>query len=340
MTITSREILLTKRPVGMPDMETFQFSETEIGDPAAGEVLVRNIWMSVDPYMRGRMYDRKSYIEPFEVGKALEGGAVGQVIKSNSDQLAVGDYVNSMLGWREYFTAPAEDLEKIDASVAPIQTYLGIMGMPGLTAYVGLNRIGEMKAGDNVFVSAASGAVGGMVCQIAKLSGCRVVGSVGSDEKAQWLTDEIGVDAAINYKTCGDLSAAVGVACPDGIDLYYENVGGAHLQAALDHMNTFGRIAICGMIADYNLTAPPVGPTNLRNILARSLRVQGFIVFNHYDMRPDYYAQMGAWIRDGKIKWKETVVDGLDKAPDAFLALFKGENFGKMLVKIGPDPAV
>lgn len=340
MTVTSREILLTKRPVGVPDLNTFAFSESEIGDPAPGEVSVRNIWMSVDPYMRGRMYDRKSYIEPFEVGKPLQGGAIGQVIASNSDQLAVGDYVNSMLGWREYFTAPAKDLEKIDASVAPIQTYLGIMGMPGLTAYVGLNRIGEMKPGDNVFVSAASGAVGSMVCQIAKLSGCRVVGSVGSDEKAKWLTDEIGIDAAINYKTCGDLSAAVGAACPDGIDLYYENVGGAHLQAALDHMNTFGRIAVCGMIADYNLTEPPVGPTNLRNVLARSLRVQGFIVFNHYDMRPDYYAQMGAWIRDGKIKWKETVYEGLDKAPDAFLALFKGENFGKMLVKIGPDPAV
>ncbi|HSZ73660.1 MAG TPA: NADP-dependent oxidoreductase [Rhizomicrobium sp.] len=338
--LKSREIRLKSRPTGMPGPANFELAETDVPNPGDGEVLIRNSYMSVDPYMRGRMMDRKSYVPPFQIGEALSGGAVGQVVASHSPYLKVGDFVQSMNGWREWFVAPAGSVMKIDASIAPVQAYLGALGMPGLTAYAGLLKIGELKEGERVFVSAASGAVGQIVCQIAKNKGCRVAGSAGSDDKCRFLTEELGIDAAINYRTAGDLTPAIKDAMPDGIDVYFENVGGAHLQAALNNMRQFGRIAACGMIDQYNATEPPPGPNNLILIVGLSLTVRGFIVSNHFDMMPEFIADMAKWTKEGKMKWRETIVEGIDKAPDAFIGLFKGENFGKMLVKVGPDKAV
>jgi NADPH-dependent curcumin reductase CurA len=330
----SREIRLKSRPSGMPEAANFELAETEVPDPGSGQILVRNIWMSVDPYMRGRMMDQESYVAPFQIGRALDGGAVGRVEASNHPDFEPGDHVTHMLGWRELFVSDGSGMSKVDASIAPLQAYLGVMGMPGLTAYAGLLRVGQPKAGETVFVSAASGAVGAVVCQIAKIKGCYVAGSVGSDAKARWLKDEAGVDAVVNYKAVDDLEAAMRAACPKGIDVYFENVGGAHLQAALSLMNTFGRMPLCGMISQYNLEQPQPGPSNLVLAVPKSLRLEGFIVTNHIDMLGDFLRDMPQWIADGRIKWKETVSEGIESAPQAFLNLFTGENFGKMLVKL------
>jgi NADPH-dependent curcumin reductase CurA len=265
---------------------------------------------------------------------------VGQVVRSEGGPFQVGDYVMGMQGWREYYVSDGAGLNKIDPRIAPVQAFLGIVGMPGLTAYVGLLDIGQPQPGETVFVSAASGAVGSVVCQIAKIKGCRVVGSAGSDEKIAWLKDVAGVDAAFNYKEVGDLSAELGRLCPQGVDVYFENVGGAHLQAALEHMNSFGRVAVCGMISQYNATGAQPGPSNLSYVIGKRLMLKGFIVSDHYDRLPQFYADMGGWIAQGKVKWQETVIEGLENAPRAFIGLFKGENLGKMLVKVGPDPAV
>jgi NADPH-dependent curcumin reductase CurA len=336
----SREIRLRSRPVGMPSESDFELAQVVIPEPGEGEVLVRNIYMSVDPYMRGRMVDRESYVPPFQLGRPLQGGCVGQVVRSKGGRFQVGDYVLGMLGWREYYVSDGAGLIKIDPNLAPIQAYLGTLGMTGLTAYVGLLDIGQPKEGDTVFVSAASGAVGAVVCQIAKIKGCRVVGSAGSDEKVAWLLDEAGVDAAFNYKRVDRLTAELGQHCPHGIDVYFENVGGEYLKAALAHMNSFGRIVLCGMISQYNLTEPQPGPSNLAYAIGKRLMLKGFIVSDHLDRLPQFYADVGKWIAEGRIKWKETIVEGIENAPKAFIGLFKGENFGKMLVKIGPDPAV
>ena len=333
----SREIRLKNRPDGLPRETDFELAEVELAGLGEGEVLVQNIYMSVDPYMRGRMHDRKSYVPPFQLNMPLDGGCVGRVIESKKGPFQVGDCVLGMLGWREYFISDGQGLVKVDPGIAPIQSYLGTVGMPGLTAYAGLLHIGKPDEGETVFVSAASGAVGSIVCQIAKLKGCHVVGSAGSDEKVSWLLNEAGVDAAFNYKTVGDVIAEVGKHCPKGIDVYFENVGGVHLEAALEHMNTHGRIVLCGMISMYNATQPVPGPTNLAYIIIKQLTMQGFIVTDHFDKMQQFYADMGKWIAEGKIKWKETVVDGIENAPKAFIGLFKGENFGKMIVNIGPD---
>ena len=338
--LVSKEIRLKSRPVGMPKDSDFDLASTEVKQPGAGEVLVRNIWMTVDPYMRGRMMDRESYVPPFQIGEVLQGGAIGQVVESKSDKLKAGDYVQSMWGWREYATEKAETFQKVDPSLGPIEAYLGTLGMPGMTAYAGLFRIGELKDGDSVFVSAASGAVGQVVCQLAKAHGCYVVGSAGSDDKCEWLVKEAGIDKAINYKTCGDLNKAVGAAFPKGIDVYFENVGGAHLEAAINHMKPFGRLALCGMISQYNDTTPAPGPSNIIMAVGKSLKLQGFIVSNHLDMIPAFYEEMGKLIKSGEMKWQETVEEGIENAPKAFLKLFTGSNTGKMLVKIGPDKAV
>ena len=333
----SREIRLKNRPDGLPRETDFELAEVELAGLGEGEVLVQNIYMSVDPYMRGRMHDRKSYVPPFQLNMPLDGGCVGRVIESKKGPFQVGDCVLGMLGWREYFISDGQGLVKVDPGIAPIQSYLGTVGMPGLTAYAGLLHIGKPVEGETVFVSAASGAVGSVVCQIAKLKGCHVVGSAGSDEKVSWLLNEAGVDAAFNYKTVGDVIAEVGKHFPKGIDVYFENVGGVHLEAALEHMNTHGRIVLCGMISMYNATQPVPGPTNLAYIIIKQLTMQGFIVTDHFDKMQQFYADMGKWIAEGKIKWKETVVDGIENAPKAFIGLFKGENFGKMIVNIGPD---
>ena len=293
--------------------------------------------MSVDPYMRGRMFERKSYAPPFQLGEPLDGGCVGQVVQSESTEFRVGDYVLGMSGWREYFVSDGSGLTRIDPNLAPIQAYLGVVGMPGMTAYIGLLDFGQPQEGNTVFVSAASGAVGSIVCQIAKIKGCRVVGSAGSDEKVAWLLNEAGIDAAFNYKKLIDLQVALGRHCPSGIDVYFENVGGAHLEAALTHMNSFGRVVLCGMISQYNVTEPQPGPSNLVVAVSRRLTLKGFIVSDHFDRLPQFYADVGKWIAEGRITWKETIVDGIENAPNAFIGLFRGENFGKMLVKIGPD---
>ncbi|HEY2447129.1 MAG TPA: NADP-dependent oxidoreductase [Rhizomicrobium sp.] len=334
----SREIRLKRRPVGLPGPEDFELAETMVPEPDPGQVLVRNVFMSVDPYMRGRMTDRASYVPPFQIGEALSGGAVGKVVASNGNaRFAEGDYVSNFSGWKEWFLTEGGGLQKIDPALAPIQAYLGTFGMPGLTAYAGLLKIGELKDGERVFVSAASGAVGAVVCQIAKNKGCTVVGSAGSDEKCDWLMREAGVDHAINYRTCGPLDAAIRKAMPDGIDVYFENVGGEHLNAALANMRRSGRVAACGMIAQYNDTSLPPGPANIVAVIPLRLTIKGFIVSDHFDMMPDFIRDMASWAKAGKMKWRETVVDGIEKAPEAFIGLFKGENFGKMLVRLARE---
>jgi NADPH-dependent curcumin reductase CurA len=336
----NHEIRLKSRPDGMPTLANFEVVETPVPAASAGQVLVRNSYMSVDPYMRGRMVDRASYTPPFQIGETLTGGAVGQVVASNNPGFKVGDFVSNFAGWREWFVSSGGDLQKVDPSIVPIQTFLGTFGMPGLTAYAGLLRVGELKEGERVFVSAASGAVGSVVCQIAKNKGCYVVGSAGSDEKCDWLIREARVDKAINYKTCGELDTAVREAFPQGIDVYFENVGGAHLVAALSNMRPNGRIPVCGMIEQYNATSLPPGPGNIIAVIPLRLTIKGFIVSDYGDMMPDFMRDMGAWAKAGKLKWAETIVDGIENAPKAFIGLFKGDNTGKMLVRVGPDKAV
>ena len=333
--ILSREIRLKQRPVGVPKEGDFELVTVPLREPREGEVLVQNIFMSVDPYMRGRMSERESYIPPFPLGKALEGGCVGHVVRSVGGRFREGDLVLSMLGWREYYLSDGTGLIGIDPSLAPIQTYLGTLGMPGLTAYVGLLDLGQPQEGDTVFVSAASGAVGAIVCQIAKIKGCRVVGSAGSDAKVTWLLEEAGVDAAFNYKKFGDLSAAVAKHC-EGVDIYFDNVGGPHLVAALDQMKPCGRVVLCGMISQYNITRPPRGPGNLILAIIKRLTLRGFIVTDHLHRQQDFLSDMSRWIAEGRIAWKETIVEGIGSAPRAFLGLFSGDNVGKMLVKLGP----
>jgi NADPH-dependent curcumin reductase CurA len=332
--VTSKEIRLKNRPEGLPAASDFELAEVTLPAINEGQVLVQNLYMSVDPYMRGRMVDRKSYVPPFQLGQPLEGGSVGRVVESKIDALIEGDYVSSMLGWREYFVSAEAGLTKIDAGLLPVQAYLGVAGMTGMTAYVGLLHIGELKEGDSVFVSSAAGAVGSVVCQIAKLKGCYVVGSAGSDEKCSWLVEEAGIDAAFNYKTADDVIAEVGRRFPEGVDVYFENVGGVHLEAALEHMRPNGRMVMCGMISMYNAVKPVPGPARLFYVISKKLTMKGFIVMDHFDKLGAFIADMGKWIAEGKIKWKETIVDGIEKAPEAFIGLFKGENFGKMIVKL------
>ncbi|OED42639.1 NADP-dependent oxidoreductase [Endozoicomonas sp. (ex Bugula neritina AB1)] len=330
----SREIHLRQRPEGMPASNDFELVNAPIAEIKEGELLVKNLWMSVDPYMRGRMIDRKSYVEPFAIGAVLDGGAVGEVVESNNPAFPVGSKVAHMNGWRELFISSGEGLQSLPESSVPEQAFLGVLGMPGMTAYTGLLKIGELKEGDNVFVSAASGAVGAIVCQIAKLKGCYVAGSVGSDAKADYLLTELGVDAVVNYKTTKDLQADIAKACPNGVDVYFENVGGDHLESVLNVMNDHGRIAVCGMIDQYNATAPVPGPSNLAQIIVKKLKIEGFIVFEHWDGYPAFVQEMGQWIQEGKVSWKETVYNGIEEAPEAFIGLFTGKNTGKMLVKL------
>ena len=342
-TKVSSEIHLTSYPIGLPSENNFQLVQVEIPGPTKeGEFLVRNIWMSVDPYMRGRMRKEEgtSYIASFKLDQPLEGSCVGQVISSKNKQFTVGDYVLGNFGWREYWLSNGLDVIKIDPTLAPIQSFLGTFGMPGLTAYVGLLKIGEIKKNDAIFVSAASGAVGSIVCQIAKIKGCHVIGSAGSEEKVKWLVDQAGIDYAFNYKKVDDISGELVKVYPNKIDLYYDNVGGKHLEAALDNMKTFGRIILCGMISQYNADTPVPGPSNLFLAITNRLRLQGFIVRDHYDLLKEFHNAMTKWVGEGRIKWKETISEGIENAPKAFLGLFKGENFGKMLVKIGPNSTI
>ncbi len=325
---SSKEIHLKSRPAGLPVQENFELIETEIAAPVEGEVLVKNLYMSVDPYMRGRMN------EAWPTGAVLMGGALGVVVESNHADFAVGDHVNNGLGWREYFLSKGHDLGKVDASLAPLSAYLGVMGMPGLTAYGGLLVTGELKDGETVFVSAASGAVGSVVGQIARIKGCTVIGSAGSDDKVTQLVEEFGFNHAFNYKTADPLTE-LRKGAPKGIDVYFENVGGLQLEAALTHMRPYGRIPICGMIAHYNDdgTATP-GPRNLTETIYKFITLKGFVVSAFGDQQPQFLKDMSGWIKSGEMKYHETIVDGIEQAPDAFIGLFSGSNNGKMLVKL------
>jgi len=331
----NRDIRLNKRPSGLPQPGDFQFFEDPIPTPKSGQVLVKNLYMSVDPYMRGRMADRRSYAAPYQIGETLAGSAVGRIVTGNG-QLAPGDYVVSQNGWREWFVCDGWDLRKVDPSVAPVQAYLGVLGIPGLTAYAGLKRIGGLQKDDRVFVSAAAGAVGSAACQIALATGCEVVvGSAGTDEKCAWLRD-LGIEA-FNYHDTDDLGVTLADHMPGGIDLYYENVGGDHLEAALDNMREQGRIVVCGLIDQYNAPEPPPGPCNLDLIVKRRLTMRGFLVTDHLDLMDSFLEDMRRWIAEGKMKWRETVADGIENAPAALIGLFHGDNIGKMLVKLADD---
>jgi NADPH-dependent curcumin reductase CurA len=330
----SREIRLKSRPMGMVTEDNFEIVEATIPEAKEGQILVRNVYISVDPYMRGRMEERETYVAPFELGKTLEGGCVGQVIQSKSDKYKEGDYVLGNQGWREYFVSEGQGLVTVNPEVAQVQSYLGVLGVPGFTAYVGLLDIGRPKEGDTVFVSTAAGAVGSLVCQIAKIKGCRVVGSTGSDEKVKWLLEEAGIDAAFNYKAVDNLLEELPKQCPDGIDVYFDNVGGTHLEAAIDAMKNHGRIVLCGMISIYNATRPPRAPRNLVSAIPKRLTLRGFIIYDHSNRQSQFQQDMGQWLKQEQIHWKETIVQGIENAPKAFISLFAGENIGKMLVKL------
>ncbi len=329
----SREIRLRKRPVGMPRPDDFELATVEVPAPGTGEVQVQNLCMSVDPYMRGRMVDRKSYVPPFQLGEALTGGAIGRVVASGHPEYREGDIVESHYGWRETFTAPATQLKLLGELAAPPSAYLGVLGMPGMTAYVGLFGAAGLKDGETVFVSGAAGAVGSVAGQIARLKGCQVVGSAGSPEKVAWLTGELGFDYAFDYHE-GDLLGHLRQGAPEGLDVYFDNVGGDHLEAALFHMRPFGRIALCGAISQYNATEPVPGPSNLVMAIGLGLTLRGFIV-SHFDyLADDFRRDMEAWVRAGDVKYQETVHHGIDSAPDAFIGLFTGANVGKMIVAL------
>lgn len=332
----SREIHLASRPTGWPTLDNFRLVEVPLPPVGPGQVLVRNLVMSVDPYMRGRMNDVRSYTPPFQLDQALTGGAVGEVIESESPGLKAGDVVLHFYGWRDYVVADATGFQVVDPAAAPaISAYLGALGMPGLTAYVGLLDIASMRPGDAVFVSGAAGAVGSLVGQIARLRGAsRVVGSAGSAAKVAHLTATLGFDAAFNYRDA-PAREQLTRAAPDGIDVYFDNVGGEHLEAALAALRPHGRVALCGAIAQYNNAEPAPGPNNFALAIGKRLTMRGFIITDHHDRMPDFLAEMGAWLAAGQIRFDETFVDGLTHAPDAFLGLLRGENTGKMLVRLG-----
>jgi len=333
--MSNQTILLASRPQGKPTAEQFRFEDQPMPQPAKGEVLLKTLYVSVDPYMRGRMNEGKSYTPPFTVGEPISGGIVAEVTASQHPQLPVGAVVVGNLAWRAYNLSDGKGLQRVPAdSSAPISYYLGILGMPGLTAYFGLLDICQPKAGETVVVSGAAGAVGSVVGQLAKIQGTRVVGTAGSDEKVAYLKDELGFDEAINYKTTNDLSQALGAACPQGIDCYFDNVGGPISDAVYAHLNHGARIAICGQISMYNATETPTGPRPESKLLTTSSLMKGFIVSDYLPRWPEGVAALTEWVQQGKLTFEETITEGFDQIPEAFLGLFKGENTGKALVKV------
>ncbi|MEU5257464.1 NADP-dependent oxidoreductase [Amycolatopsis sp. NPDC021455] len=331
---TATEIRLASRPEGVPTHDNFEIVDTEVPSPGENQILVRNLIMSVDPAMRGRMKDVKSYAPPFQVGEVMSGGAVGEVVESNVDDVKVGDHVLHQAGWRTHAVLDAGRYVKVDGAAAPLSTYLGVLGMPGLTAYSGLLESAEFKPGDTVFVSGAAGAVGSLVGQLAKLKGAkRVIGSAGSAEKVRHLIDDLGFDAAFNYKD-GSVAEQLHKAAPEGIDVYFDNVGGEHLEAAIDAITVHGRIAICGMISTYNATEPTPAPRNLAQVIAKRLTIRGLLVIDHWHLQQQFVTEVAPLVSSGQIKYSETFVDGIRNAPEAFLGLLSGANTGKMLVRI------
>jgi leukotriene B4 12-hydroxydehydrogenase/15-oxo-prostaglandin 13-reductase len=332
-TMNTQTILLAGRPQGTPTTEQFRFETREVPAPTAGQVLLKTLYVSVDPYMRGRMSAAKSYVAPFEVGQPIAGGVVAEVVESQSDKLPVGSVVVGNLPWQQFNVADAQTVNQVPADKAPASYFLGLLGMPGLTAYFGLLDICQPKAGETVVVSGAAGAVGMIVGQLAKIQGARVIGTAGSDEKVAYLKD-LGFDEAINYKTTPDIAEALAAAAPNGIDCYFDNVGGAITDAVYDQLNKHARIALCGQISTYNATEAPVGPRPEGKLLKTSTKLQGFIVSDYLDRWPEGVKQLTEWYAQGKLKGEETVTEGFDQIPAAFLGLFKGENTGKAVVKV------
>ena len=335
---TNRQVVLKSYPVGEPTAANFDIKDAAIPEPGDGQILARTIWMSLDPYMRGRMSERKGYADNVKPGQVMVGGTVSQVVKSNNKDFKEGDYIADYAGWQSYSVSNGMGLRKLDPKQAPLSTSLSVLGMPGMTAWYGLKKIGQPKPGETVVVSAASGAVGSVVGQLAKLAGCRAVGIAGGKDKCDYVVNELGFDACVDYKAEGkNLFAALRGAAPKGVDVYFENVGGDIGNAVLAQMNDFGRVPLCGMISQYNATDLPAGP-NWALLLIKRLLVKGFIVSDHFAQLGEFISEVGPAVGSGKIKYREDIVKGIDKAPEAFMGLLKGKNFGKLLVQVADDP--
>jgi len=330
----NRVILLKKRPVGRPAFSDFEFDSAAIPVPSTGKILIKTVFVSVDPYLRGRMNDSKSYVGPFEIGKPIQSGIIGQVVDSKNAEFRKEDFVFGNLEWKEYQESDGKGLVKVDSKVSSLSSYLGILGMTGLTAYLGLTEIGMPKSGETIVVSGAAGAVGSVVGQVGKIMGCRVVGITGTNEKAKLIKSKFGFDHAINYKTSDDLKAAIRDACPDGVDIYFDNVGGVISDAVLANINKHARLPVCGAISQYNDTNPSLGPRLQPILLTKSATMRGFIVSDFSAKFPEAMKQLIRWLKDGKLTYSETIVEGFENIPHAFIDLFDGKNEGKMIVKI------
>jgi NADPH-dependent curcumin reductase len=334
--MTNRQIRLQRRPSGAPTPDDFAIVDSPAPTIEDSHVLRRTIYLSLDPYMRGRMNDARSYAKPVALGDVMVGGTVSEVVESRHPSFKAGDFVVGMDGWQQWASSAPTGLQRLDPTVAPISTALGVLGMPGLTAYVGLLDIGLAKSGETVVVSAASGAVGAVVGQLARLKGCRAVGVAGSKDKCDYLTRDLGFDAAVSHRDPA-LRAALSAACPDGVDVYFENVGGVVLEAVMGLLNRGARIPLCGLVSQYNVRPLPPGP-NLIPLLTNRARIQGFLVMDHFDRYDAFMREVAPWVRSGELRYREDIVEGLDAAPQAFIGMLEGKNFGKLLVRISPDP--
>ena len=339
----NRRIVLARRPDGEPRADDFRLERAPLPEPGDGELVARTLYLSLDPYMRGRMNDAPSYAPAVEIGETMTGGTVGEVIASKLEGFAEGDLVVGYGGWQDYAVHRADAVRKLDPALAPPSTALGVLGMPGMTAWTGLHEIGRPRTGETLVLAAASGAVGAIVAQIAKLRGCRVVGIAGSDEKCRYLETELGIDVALSHRE-PDLPGRLAAACPDGVDVYWENVGGPVFDAALPLLNPFARVPVCGLIHWYNAAAvpsvPDPTPRLMRQVLVKRLTLRGFIVFDHAQLHDAFEREVGAWVRAGKLRYREDVRDGLERAPEALAGLLRGENFGKLLIRVSDDPTL
>jgi NADPH-dependent curcumin reductase CurA len=334
----NRQITLAARPTGFPKESDFRLVESPVAVPGPGQFLVRTIYLSVDPYMRGRMNDRPSYAPPVGLGEVMTGGIVGQVVQSKHAKFPEGTYVEGRLGWQDFAVSDGAGVRVVDPKIAPLSAYLGVLGMPGLTAYFGLLDIGQPKPGETVLVSGAAGAVGSAAGQIARLQGCRVVGVAGTDEKVRHVTEDLGFDSAFNYRGVENYVAKLQEVCPAGIDVYFDNVGGDLTDAAFQVMNVHARVAVCGQISQYNLDKPEPGPRLLWKLIEKRARVQGFLVLDYAARYKEGAAQLADWLRSGKLQYRETIVRGLENAPRAFLGLLQGQNIGKQIVEVRHSP--